>query len=43
MSTEKVSFAQLPEAGEVKSGDFFVIEDVLQAKKIDFKNINICF
>lgn len=39
MSTEKVSFNQLPEAGEVKNGDFFVIEDILQAKKIDFKNI----
>lgn len=39
MSTSKVSFAELPQAGEVKSGDFFVIEDVTQTKKIDFKNI----
>lgn len=39
MSTAKVSFAQLPEAGETKSGDFFVIEDVTQTKKINYKNI----
>ena len=39
MSTAKVSFAELPEAGEVKNGDFFVIEDVLQAKKLDYKNL----
>ena len=39
MSTEKVSFAQLPEAGEVKNGDFFVIEDLYGAKKINFQNI----
>ena len=39
MSTAKVSFAELPEAGEVKNGDFFVIEDVVLTKKIDFKNI----
>jgi hypothetical protein len=40
MSTNStVSFAELPEAGEVKSGDFFVIEDVNLTKKIDFKNI----
>jgi len=29
MSTAKLSFAQLPEAGEVKNGDFFVIEDII--------------
>jgi hypothetical protein len=39
MSTEKVSFNELPTAGEVKNGDFFVIEDVYTAKKINFKNI----
>lgn len=39
MSTAKIGFNQLPEAGEVKNGDFFVIEDVVQAKKINFKNI----
>lgn len=39
MSTAKISFAQLPEAGEVKSGDYFVIEDVLQAKKLKYENL----
>jgi hypothetical protein len=39
MSTAKVSFAELPEAGEVKFGDFFVVEDVSIAKKINFKNL----
>ena len=39
MSTAKVSFEQLPVAGEVKSGDFFVIENLLTAKKINFDNI----
>jgi hypothetical protein len=39
MSTAKLSFAQLPEAGEVKNGDFFVIEDITQAKKLDYKNL----
>lgn len=39
MSTAKVSFAELPEAGEVKNGDFFVIEDVLQAKKLNYRNL----
>lgn len=39
MSTEKVNFNELPTAGEVKNGDFFVIEDVYTAKKINFKNI----
>jgi len=39
MSTAKVSFDELPVAGEVKSGDFFVIENLLTAKKINFNNI----
>jgi hypothetical protein len=39
MSTAKVSFAELPEAGEVKPGDFFVIEDVSVAKKINFNKL----
>lgn len=39
MSTAKVTFDQLPEAGEVKAGDFFVIQDVTTAKKINFSNI----
>jgi len=39
MSTAKIGFAQLPEAGEAKPGDFFVIEDVIEAKKIKYENI----
>ena len=39
MSTAKISFAQLPEAGEVKNGDYFVIEDITQAKKLNYKNL----
>lgn len=39
MSTAKVNFEELPIAGEVKSGDFFVIENLLTAKKINFDNI----
>lgn len=39
MSTVTLGFDQLPEAGEVKKGDFFVIEDLVQAKKINYSNI----
>ena len=39
MSTAKVTFADLPEAGEVSAGEFFIIEDIVQTKKINFSNI----
>lgn len=39
MSTASLSFTQLPVAGEVKNGDFFVIEDITGAKKLDYKNL----
>jgi hypothetical protein len=39
MSTAKVTFAELPEAGEVNTGEFFIIEDIVQTKKINFSNI----
>ena len=39
MSTAKVTFAELPEAGEVNAGEFFIIEDIIQTKKINFSNI----
>ena len=35
MSSDKVTFNELPEAGEVKPGDFFIIEDLQQTKKIN--------
>ena len=39
MSSDKVTFNELPEAGEVKPGDFFIIEDLQQTKKINFSNL----
>jgi hypothetical protein len=41
MSTASVSYFQLPFTGDVKTGDFFVIEDVSQTKKLDYKNLQI--
>ena len=39
MSSAKINISQLPAADEVKSGDFFIIDDVTVTKKIDFNNI----
>ena len=39
MSTATLSFNQLPVAGEVQNGDFFVIEDMTGAKKLDYQNL----
>jgi len=39
MSSAKINISQLPTADEVKSGDFFIIDDVTVTKKIDFNNI----
>lgn len=39
MSTKKINIEQLPEADEVKNGDFFIIDDTVVTKRIDFKNI----
>jgi hypothetical protein len=39
MSTASLSFTQLPAAGEVKNGDFFVIEDITGAKKLNYQNL----
>ena len=39
MSTATLSFDQLPVAGEVQNGDFFVIEDITGAKKLDYQNL----
>lgn len=41
MSTASLSYFQLPFTGDVNNGDFFVIEDVSQTKKIDYKNMQI--
>ena len=34
-----LSFNQLPVAGEVQNGDFFVIENITGAKKLDYQNL----
>jgi len=39
MSTATLSFNQLPVAGEVQNGDFFVIENTTGAKKLDYQNL----
>ena len=39
MSSAKINISALPTADEVKSGDFFVIDDSVVTKKIDFQNI----
>ncbi len=39
MSNAAISWNELPEAGEAKNGDFFVIEDIIQAKKLNYKNL----
>lgn len=39
MSNSAIGWDQLPIAGEAKNGDYFVIEDVRLAKKLDYKNL----
>jgi len=39
MSTATLSFNQLPVAGEVANGDYFVIENIAGAKKLDYQNL----
>lgn len=39
MSTATLSFTQLPAAGEVQNGDFFVIENITGARKLDYQNL----
>lgn len=39
MSTVKIGITSLPEATEVVAGDYFVIEDEIASKKVDFENV----
>lgn len=39
MSSDKVSFNELTEAGEVKPGDFFIVENLQKTEKVNFSNI----
>ena len=39
MSSAKINISALPTADEVKSGDFFIIDDSVVTKKINFQNI----
>ena len=39
MSSAKINISQLPTADEVTSSDYFIVDDTVTTKKVEFNNI----